>query len=114
MEETRPGVQATPAAVEMLERLVHEHGPLALFQSGGCCDGSTPICVLADEMPAGPGDRRLGDVAGVPFYIDEDQYRRWGEPDFTVDVGAGAPEGFSIGLRDAHLISHSRPTPAAG
>jgi uncharacterized protein (DUF779 family) len=109
MDATGSGISATPDAVEMIKRLVREHGPLALFQSGGCCDGSTPICVLADELPAGPHDRRLGEVDGVPFYIDADQYRRWGEPDFVLEVGAGAPEGFSIGLADAHLVTHSRP-----
>ena len=113
MGETRAGVDATPEAVELIKRLVREHGPLALFQSGGCCDGSTPICVLAAELPPGPHDRCLGEVAGVPFYIDDEQDRRWGEPAFVLDVGAGAPEGFSLGLADAHLVTHSGPARAA-
>ncbi len=107
------GISATPEAIEMVQRLVCEHGPLALFQSGGCCDGSTPICLLADELPASPNDRHLGDVDGVPFYIDAEQYRRWGEPEFELAVAAGAPEGFSLGLADAHLITRSRPREAA-
>jgi uncharacterized protein (DUF779 family) len=105
-------LRITPEATQMAERLVHQHGPLALFQSGGCCDGTTPICLLADDMPAGTHDLCLGEVAGIPFYIDAEQYRRWGEPAFVLDVGPGAPEGFSLGLRDAHFVSRS-PRPVA-
>ena len=106
------GLSATPAAIEMVKRLVREHGPLVLFQSGGCCDGTTPICLRVDEMPVSPHDLRLGEVAGVAFYIDGEQYRRWGNPRFVVDVGAGAPEGFSLGLPDAHLVSRAGPARA--
>jgi len=116
MTDAQAGVHATAAAAEMVQRLVREHGPLALFQSGGCCDGSTPICVLADELPPGTNDRCLGHVAGVPFYIDAEQHRRWGEPGFVLDIGAGAPEGFSIGTRTHHLITRASvpPVPAPG
>jgi uncharacterized protein len=100
-------ITATPRATEMLRRLVLEHGPLALFQSGGCCDGSLPLCLLADDMAPGVGDVLLGDVAGVPFYIDADQFHRWGEPEFVLDVASGAPEGFSLGLPDAHFVTCS-------
>jgi uncharacterized protein (DUF779 family) len=98
---------ATPRATEMVKRLVREHGPLALFQSGGCCDGSLPLCLLADEMTPSPNDVLLGEVATVPFYIDAEQYQRWNEPEFLLDVAGGAPEGFSLGLPDAHLVSLS-------
>jgi uncharacterized protein (DUF779 family) len=113
MPETRGGVSATPQAVQMVERLVREHGPLALFQSGGCCDGSTPICLLAGELPPGPNDLCLGEIAGVPFFIDAEQHQRWNEPDFVLDVRAGAPEGFSLGLPDAHLVTRPRSPDAA-
>lgn len=96
---------ATPRATEMVERLVREHGPLALFQSGGCCDGSLPLCLLADDLAPGPDDVLLGEVATVPFYIDGEQYQRWDEPEFLLDVAGGAPEGFSLGLPDAHLVT---------
>jgi uncharacterized protein len=91
----------------MLKRLVGEHGPLALYQSGGCCDGSLPLCLLADELGRGPNDLRLGDVEDVPFYMDAEQYERWREPEFLLDVASGAPEGFSLGLRDAHFVTLS-------
>ena len=100
-------VTATPRATAMLRRLVLTHGPLVLFQSGGCCDGSLPLCLLADDMASGSGDVKLGEVAGVPFYIDADQFHRWGEPEFLLDVANGAPEGFSLGLPDAHFVTLS-------
>jgi uncharacterized protein len=100
-------ISATPRASAMLRRLVLEHGPLTVFQSGGCCDGSLPLCLLADDMGPGAGDLLLGDVAGVPFYIDAEQFHRWGEPEFVLDVVSGAPEGFSLGLPDAHFVTRS-------
>jgi uncharacterized protein (DUF779 family) len=100
-------ITATPQATAMLGRLVLTHGRLALFQSGGCCDGSLPLCLLADDLAPGPGDLLLGEVAGVPFYIDGEQFRRWGDPEFLLDVASGAPEGFSLGCADAHFVTLS-------
>jgi uncharacterized protein len=100
-------ITATAPATAMLNRLVREHGSLAIFQSGGCCDGSLPLCLLADDLAPGPDDVLLGEVAGVPFYIDAEQFQRWGEPEFELDVAGGAPEGFSLGLPDAHFVSRS-------
>jgi uncharacterized protein len=100
-------VDATAAAVAMIERLSARHGPLALFQSGGCCDGSSPICLKQGELPAGPGDRLLGVIAGTPFYVDGEQCSRWREPTFLLDVGPGAAEGFSLSPPDAHLVTRS-------
>jgi len=105
-------VTATGAASEMIERMRTEHGPLALFQSGGCCDGSSPICLKEGELPPSANDLLLGDVAGVPFYVDGEQYERWGRPRFLLDVGAGPAEGFSLSLADAHLVTRT-PTPEA-
>lgn len=90
----------------MIGRLVRKHGPLAIFQSGGCCDGSAAICLLEGELPAGPHDVELGTLEGVPFYVDGDQHDRWGNPDFLLDVSAGAAEGFSLeGLEGVHFVS---------
>jgi uncharacterized protein (DUF779 family) len=103
-----PGVSATPEAEKMIGRLVQKHGPLAIFQSGGCCDGSAAICLLEGELPAGPHDVELGTLGGVPFYVDGDQHRRWGNPDFLLDVSSGAAEGFSLeGLEGVHFVSRS-------
>jgi uncharacterized protein len=108
MEPHPPAVQATPAALEAIRRLEAAHGPLMFFQSGGCCDGASPICLKADELPIGPGDIRLGEIGGASFYIDRDQYERWGEPRFVVDVSPGAAEGFSLeGLDGVHFVTRT-------
>jgi uncharacterized protein (DUF779 family) len=105
-------VKATPAAVEMAEHLRAEHGPLAFFQSGGCCDGSSPICLKDGELPPGPDDLLLGEIAGAPFYMDAEQYERWGRPSFLLDVSQGAAEGFSLSSPDLHFVT--RPGSAGG
>ncbi|MGP0103140.1 MAG: DUF779 domain-containing protein [Solirubrobacteraceae bacterium] len=105
----KASVTATDAALEAIERLTDEHGPLAFFQSGGCCDGSLPICMKDGELPPGPNDLLLGAVGGAPFYVDSEQYMRWGRPSFLLDVRPGAAEGFSLSLRDAHFVT--RPAP---
>jgi uncharacterized protein (DUF779 family) len=97
-------VRATRAALDAIERLRAAHGPLTFFQSGGCCDGSSPICLVEDELPVAPQDLLLGVLGGTPFYIDADMYERWGRPDFEVDLATGPPEGFSLGPADAHFI----------
>ena len=99
------GVAVTDRALEAIERLRGEHGPLAFFQSAGCCDGSLPICLKAGELPPGPGDTLLGMPGGAPFYIDEELHRRWGRPRLLLDLGEGAPEGFSLGPRDQHFVT---------
>src|SRR5262245_61177887 len=99
-------VQATPAALEVIHRLERAHGPLMFFQSGGCCDGTPPLCLRRGELPLSPQDVRLGEIGGAPFYIDSDQYVRWGKPQFLIDVGAGAAEGFSLeGLEGVHFTT---------
>lgn len=101
-------LSVTPRATAMVRRIARKHGPLAIFQSGGCCDGSLPLCLLAGEMAPSQNDVLLGHVAGAPFYIDREQYERWGEPEFVLDVADGAPEGFSLGERDSHFVSAPR------
>jgi uncharacterized protein (DUF779 family) len=98
-------VTATPEALELIERLRAAHGPVAFFQSGGCCAGSSPMCLRADELPPGPGDVRLGEIGGAPFYIDDEQDRRWNRPRFVVDVSPGAAGGFSLeGPEGLHFL----------
>jgi uncharacterized protein (DUF779 family) len=97
-------VVATEAAIAELERLRAEHGPLDLHLSGGCCDGSSPMCFPAGELRVRESDIHLGNVAGCPFYIDGEQYERWGRPELVLDVGVGAGSGFSLeGLDDLHF-----------
>jgi len=98
-------VTATGEAIAAIECLREEHGPLAFFQSGGCCDGSLPICLRDGELPPGSNDELLGRIAGVPFYVDSEQYLRWGRPAFLLDLRPGAAEGFSLSLPDAHFVT---------
>ena len=99
------GISATPAALAAIARLTADYGQLMLFQSGGCCDGSSPICLRAGELPTGPNDLLLGEVGGAPFFIDEEQYRRWNRPQLTLDVKPGAADGLSLeGLHDLHFV----------
>jgi len=105
MEADRsPGLVATEAALAELESLREQHGPLMLVLSGGCCDGSSPMCFPDGELLLGPGDLLLGDVAGTRFYVDAEQYERWNKPALVLDVAPGAGSGFSLeGLHDLHF-----------
>jgi len=97
-------VVATETALAELERLRERHGPLMLFQSGGCCDGSSPMCFPEGELLLGPNDLLLGEVDGCPFYIDAEQYERWNRPMLELDVAPGAGSGFSLeGVDDLHF-----------
>ena len=89
-------VKATGEALDLLERLTGQHGALMLFLSGGCCDGSSPICLPEGELVLGPNDLELGVVGGAHVYIDREQYERWNRPRFRLDVTRGPAEGFSL------------------
>jgi uncharacterized protein (DUF779 family) len=89
-------VDITPSAAELLTRLVEEHGPLLFHQSGGCCDGSSPMCYPQADFRVGQHDVYLGEVARVPFYMNCDQYVRWAHTHLTVDLVPGRGSGFSV------------------
>jgi uncharacterized protein (DUF779 family) len=89
-------VDATPEARELLSSLASEHGPLMFHQSGGCCDGSSPMCFPRGEFRIGSRDVRLGSIEGVPFYISGPQYAYWKHTHLTVDVVPGRGSGFSV------------------
>jgi uncharacterized protein len=102
-------VVATPAALEAIAQLVAERGPVIFFQSGGCCDGSLPICFEDGELLIGINDVRLGEVGGCAFYIDGRQFRVWKHTQLILDVGTGEPEGFSLPAgEDRHFITRSK------
>ncbi len=107
-------VTATDAAVAASERLRRRHGPLELVQSGGCCDGSSPVCLPAGELLLGPEDVLLGEVAGCPFYVDRAQYVRWREPQLVIDVALGGGDTFSLeGPEGIHFVARTAtPSPA--
>lgn len=89
-------VAITPAAAALLRRLETVHGPLLFHQSGGCCDGSAPMCYPAAEFRVGDGDVYLGEIAGTPFYIGGRQYEYWKHTHLTVDVVPGRGSGFTV------------------
>jgi hypothetical protein len=104
-----PAVIASRAALEAIAHLVAERGPVLFFQSGGCCDGSLPICFQEGEFLIGDRDVRLGEVGGCPFYIDARQNEVWKHTQLILDLGEGEPEGFSMGAGDGrHFITRSR------
>ena len=109
-----PRVVATETAVAEIRRLRAEHGPLMFFQSGGCCDGSSPMCFPDGEFLLGPNDLLLGEVDGCPFYIDGEQYERWNRPALVLDVALGAGSGMSLeGIHDLHFRVNSPAVAAA-
>lgn len=89
-------VTATPAALKLIAELTARHGPLMFHQSGGCCDGSAPMCYPKGEFKIGARDVLLGEVGGAPFYIGGDQFERWQHTRLTLDVVPGRGSGFSL------------------
>lgn len=80
-------VSATPAALELIERLKARHGPrLMFYQSGGCCDNSAPNCYLQGELMLSPADVLLGEIGGVAFHMAGAQYEYWKHTQIIVDV----------------------------
>jgi uncharacterized protein (DUF779 family) len=89
-------VIATPAAVELIERLRAKHGPLMFHQSGGCCDGSSPMCYPEGEFYLGNADVKLGSIAGASFYMSDTQFAYWQHTKLIIDVVPGRGGMFSL------------------
>ena len=89
-------VQATEAARALARQLAAENGPLVFHQSGGCCDGSAPMCFPAREFRIGQNDVLLGLIDGAPFYIGGQQFEYWQHTELTLDVVPGRGAGFSL------------------
>ena len=100
--ERPPRVEVTPAAEDLLRTLYSTHGPLMFHQSGGCCDGSSPMCYQAGEFRVGGSDVLLGQlqVVGIPesigFWMSASQFEYWKHTHLTVDVVPGRGGGFSL------------------
>jgi uncharacterized protein len=99
-------VAVTSAAAELLVQLRADHGPLMFHQSGGCCDGSSPMCYPDGDFITGDGDVRLGELkvpAGpgsdaftVPVFMSKPQFEYWRHTHLTIDVVPGRGAGFSL------------------
>jgi uncharacterized protein (DUF779 family) len=89
-------VAVTPAAAELIRSLRAEHGELLFHQSGGCCDGSAPMCYPRGEFGVGSADVVLGEIEGCPFYMGAAQFEYWQHTHLTLDVVRGRGSGFSL------------------
>ena len=102
-------VEITEKAAEVVKQLKAKHGDLIFHQSGGCCDGSAPMIFEKGDMYLDESDILLGEVEGVNFYMNQDQFEYWKHTHLTVDVTEGRGASFSLeiplGLR---FLIHSR------
>ncbi|WP_394551586.1 DUF779 domain-containing protein [Agromyces sp. MMS24-JH15] len=103
--ETSPRVELSPAATSLLDRLWAMHGPLMFHQSGGCCDGSSPMCYPAGDFITSDADVLLGELAldgdgagvrVIPFWMSAEQFAYWRHTYLIVDVVPGRGSGFSV------------------
>jgi uncharacterized protein (DUF779 family) len=96
MKHALARVLATDAALAMIAELRRQHGPLMFFQSGGCCDGSAPMCYPAGDFNISDTDVYLGNLDGAPFYMGLEQYEYWEHTQLIIDVVAGNGGMFSL------------------
>jgi len=89
-------VLVSDEAKEVIDQLRESHGPLMFHQSGGCCDGSSPMCYAEGDFKLGRSDVKIGEIYGVPFYIERKQFEYWKHTQLTVDVKPGRGSSFSI------------------
>ncbi len=89
-------VEITGEAAALVDRLRGQHGDLIFHQSGGCCDGSSPMCFQKGDFRIGSRDVWLGDIHGCPFYMSADQFEYWKHTHLTIDVTAGRGSSFSL------------------
>ena len=90
-------VIATPATLALIEVLKAKYGPHLFFhQSGGCCDNSAANCYIEGELTIGPGDVKLGDIGGLPFYMSTSQFEYWKHTQLIIDVVPGHGGTFSL------------------
>jgi uncharacterized protein (DUF779 family) len=104
-----PRVTITPAAEALVRTLQAEHGPILFHQSGGCCDGSSPMCYPQSEFMVGDSDIKLGEIADVPFFMSRSQFEYWQHTQLTIDVVPGRGGMFSLeNGREVRFLTRSR------
>ena len=91
-----PLVEATPAALALLAEIVADHGPVMFHQSGGCCDGSSPMCYAQGDFRLGERDVKLGVFGGMPFYLSASQSEVWKNTRLIIDAIPGRGGMFSL------------------
>lgn len=110
---TSPGIPerviATDAARGLIAEIRQDHPDIIFHQSGGCCDGSSPMCYPADEFRIGEGDVKLGEIDGVPVYISGSQFEAWKHTQLILDVVPGRGGMFSLDNgRERRFLSRGR------
>ncbi|ASY63836.1 hypothetical protein SJ05684_c23960 [Sinorhizobium sojae CCBAU 05684] len=111
MTETdhQPCVLATEAAIDLIREIRRDHPEILFHQSGGCCDGSSPMCYPADDYIVGDNDVKLGEIDGVPIYISASQYQVWKHTQLIIDVVPGRGGMFSLDNgREKRFLTRSR------
>ena len=107
--ETVAQVVATDAALALIAELQGRHGDLMFHQSGGCCDGSAPMCFPLGDFIIGDSDVCLGQIGGVPFYMSESQFEYWCHTQLIIDVVPGRGGMFSLeGPTGKRFLTRSR------
>ena len=91
-----PRVKVTGEAKKVIGELRAKHGELMFHQSGGCCDGSSPMCYTDGEFLVGRNDVWLGEIDGCDFYMAKDQFEFWKHTELTIDVSKGRGASFSL------------------
>jgi uncharacterized protein (DUF779 family) len=94
--QTVARIAVTPAAADVIAQLRARHGPLMFHQSGGCCDGSSPMCYAAGDFIVGQSDIWLGQIEGCDFWMSDDQFSYWQYTQLTIDVTPGRGASFSL------------------
>ncbi len=104
-----PKIDITKNAEKIVNQLKDKHGELIFHQSGGCCDGSAPMIFEKEDMYLDDSDVLLGEIANVPFYMNQDQYEYWKHTHLTVDITEGRGSSFSLEIPlGVRFIIHSR------
>ncbi|HJS92394.1 MAG TPA: DUF779 domain-containing protein [Steroidobacteraceae bacterium] len=107
--EAASRVSATSRALELISELAARHGALLFHQSGGCCDGSAPMCFARKELLIGEQDVLLGEIGGQPFYIGAAQFEYWKHTHLIIDVVSGRGGMFSLeGPLGLRFLTRSR------
>jgi uncharacterized protein (DUF779 family) len=102
-------VLASDAAKHLIDELRKENGELMFHQSGGCCDGSSPMCFPEGELMLNETDVHLGSIHGCEFYMSKDQFEYWKHTQLTIDVVPGRGSSFSLEIpRGVRFIIQSR------
>jgi uncharacterized protein (DUF779 family) len=102
-------VLATDAAARLVRELRNRYGPLLFHQSGGCCEGSAPMCFRRGDFRIGARDVLIGEIEGCPFYIGAAQYPYWSGSQLTIDVVQGGGDSFSLEAADGvRFLTRSR------